>query len=488
MVIQMENAPGHAWWVNKRLMEKKILYVNWGTKDKRYTFEAAKKKGLKIYLATNAGYPDWIKDFVSIERIIITNTYDKCLLIKDVDEYLRKKKIVFDGVVTFFEMNIIQTAELAKYLGCKFISPKAANHSSANKYLMRSVCRDAGIITPKFELFENVIDGIKKISKFKGAVVIKPIMSGHSYGVIKVNNRYDFIGNYIKACKQMKHCFDEWMKYYGIFYDKKFLMEEYIEGMMVSVDGLIQDGDEKFLSVTEFEMGEEPLFLQRATYIPATFDSEIQEVCKNEARKIYKVLGFDNCGIHCEMRVKNGKAILIEIAARLPGGQILNAYREAFGIDLASLYLDICMGKRIDKVVSTNKFWVLQESIPFNKEGVVTELSFKKKLEKSIKFFSISEKSQRIKSEGGVYPPVVYYQVKSESVDRLKIIRRKVLINLKISVRKNWVYWYLLLMDVIYISTPKCVRKLILGRGYIRKLFIFLNKTNCIVEGGKREF
>lgn len=469
---------------------KKILFVNWGTKDKQYTFQAAKKKGLEIFLATSENYPDWVKEYVTSERIIITNTYISDLLIKDVKTFIKDKKIIFDGIITFFEMNIVQTSELAKVLKTNFINPTAAKKSSANKYLMRMACQKSGINNPKFDLFEDAKDGLKKIDNFNRSVVIKPTMSGHSYGVIKVSNKNDFLKKYKKAIKQMSFNFDEWMKYYGVFYEKKFLMEEYIEGTMVSIDGLIQNGKEKILSVTQFGMGEEPLFLQQQTYIPAIIDKRIQEKCKSETRNIYKALEFDNCGIHCEMKIdKKNEPILIEIAARLPGGQILKGYKKVFNIDLASLFIDICLGKEIKNYKLTNKGFLLQETIPFKNEGIVKKINFKTHLkDKTIKIFSICKKDQLIKCESGIFPPIIYFQIMANNLEHLKNKRKKFINNINIKTIKNWEYYYLITMNNLYTSTPAFLRKIFLGRGFLTKLLVFLQKTNCIIKRSKRKF
>lgn len=466
---------------------KNILYVNWGTKDKQYTFEAAKRKGLVIYLATSKDYPQWVENCIPKARIIRTNTYDSKQLIKDVKRFIKKNEINFDGVTTFFEMNIVQTAELAAVLKTNFIEPGPARDSSANKYLMRTVCRKSGIKMPRFEMFKNVEEGQEKLKLFDGEVVIKPIMSGHSYGVVKVLGKRDLVKKYRQAVNQIRGGFDEWMKYYGVFYDDKFLMEEYVPGKMVSVDGLIQNGEEKFLEMAEFGMSKEPSFLQQQTYIPAMINKQIQEKCKFEARKIYKALGFDNCGFHCEMRInKENEPILIEIAARLPGGQILEGYQKVFGVDLASLYLDICLGNEISYQTLTNKGFLLQETVPFKSEGLIKKVWFKKKWkDKTIKIFSICQKDQMIKNEEGIFPSMIYFQVMANSLKQLKKKRKEIIKNIEIKITKNWEYYYLTMMNIVHNLTPVALRKVFLGRGVLRGLLVFLHKTDGVVGRSK---
>ena len=94
-------------------------------------------------------------------------------------------------------------------------------------------------------------------------------------------------------------------------------------------------------------MSQEPLFLQHRTLLPSQLDPKMRRQLKSAARKIIKALEFDNCGFHCEMRLTKKGPVLLEIAARLPGGHIQEAYQVAYDVDLTDLYLDMCLGKKI---------------------------------------------------------------------------------------------------------------------------------------------
>jgi len=477
--------------------KKNVLIVNWGTQDKEYTFLAAKKRGLDIYLATSVNYPKWVRKYVSKSNLIITNTYDSERLIIDVTAFIKAKNIEFDGITTFFEMNITQTADLAAAFDLPFLSPGAARRSSGNKLLMRWFCLKNDIPTPRFAVFSNLNEGVSELKNFKSPVVIKPIKSGHSYGVVKVEgvsrNKFekDFKLKYELARSQLDQNYDEWMNYWN--YKDYFLIEEYIPGMIASVDGLLQNKREVFCSVTDFELSPEPLFLQECTYIPARIGKEKKLECVRVAKKILSTFGFDNCGFHCELKLTKNGPVLIEIAGRLPGGQMLGAYKEAFKIDLADMYLSLSLGKKLKKIQKNNNCYVLQESIPLKKEGVVEKINGYQKIVKlkGFKSFNKCNVGERIKTVRGIFNPALYYQITAKTKYQLEKKRKFIHRFYKVKITKEKpesqvVHCLLFFRNALFKISPDFIKNIAFNRGVIKLLGNFLNKANTVFSNNKR--
>lgn len=457
------------------MKRKKILIVNWGTQDKQYVFAGAKKKHFDIYIATSANYPKWLLRYTSKKNLIITNTYDGESLLIDVITFLNRNRIKLDCITTFFEMNIIQTADLANALGMQFISPAAARRSSNNKLLMRYWCQIHKIPTPKYAAFSDIESGLKTIKQFKQSIIIKPIKSGHSYGVIKIEGgtnkelRNDFVNKYPLARKQLDAKYDEWMSDWP--YKNKFLMEEYVEGKVISVDGLIQQGKNIFTGIAEFELSAPPLMLEQTTHIPARLPPKIVDKCIRAAKQICTLLEFDNCGFHCEMKLTSQGPILLEIAARLPGGQMLEGYRQAFNIDLADMYFDICRGHILHPVVKKPRQLVLQESIPFNtlQNEVVIRVEGSHSIinNTNCTIFSICKPGDTTHLTEGIPAPKIYYQVVGKSVKEID--------NKRACVKKNLIA----ITQSIHTSRSSKI---------IHKLLRFPNKSYSIVMDKYRQF
>jgi len=315
--------------------KKNILIVNWGILTAEFPLrETIELNKYNVFLACTGEMPKPIEKLFSKENLVITNPYDCQILIQDVVKFIKEKKIEFEIVTTFFEMNVYQTAVLADFLKCKaYLSPANALKTSVNKGLMRQEVKKADLNQPQFLVFdkknqERAFDFYQKIRK---AVVVKPVHSGHSYGsrfIDKGMNHLEFDRQVDKARDELKIVFDEWMEYEKDF-DNYYLIEEYIDGRMISFDGVVgKKGKCKFIGSLEFDLTPLPLLQQIGHTTPVVSLSRSQvSRCKEHVEKIIRVIGLQYCGFHCELKINKNKIYLIEIAGRLPGGVVLETYQ-----------------------------------------------------------------------------------------------------------------------------------------------------------------
>jgi predicted ATP-grasp superfamily ATP-dependent carboligase len=408
----------------RRKMRKNILFVDWGTRDKIYPFEAAKRKNLNIFLTTGKFYPKWVEKFVPPKNLIITNNYDSEKLIIDVLAFTHKNKIKFHGVTTFFEMCVIQTADLANVLDCRFISPQAARQSSANKLLMRIKTKKGGILNPEFDVFTSPEKGFEILKKIGAPAIIKPVKSGHSFGAVYLDKveKKSFLKFYSDARKQLDSNADEWMRYYNN-YKNDFLIEEYLKGKVVSVDGLIQDKKIVFLGTASFILSKLPYFIQEGVYLPADINPKANGEIVNLTKKILKILDFDNCGFHCELKMTPKGPYLLEIACRPPGGYMLEGYKEAYGIDFAGLYLEICLGNKVKPQKSKVKKFVVQRGLTAQKKGIIKKVLGIEKIKKvkNLQRLNFYKKGDWVDYSYEGPDALLYYHLSAKTKKELKI-------------------------------------------------------------------
>jgi len=406
------------------MSKKKLLIVGWGTWASEYAFEVAKRKGLEIYLATHRHFPPWVNKYVKPQNLIFTNVYNTDELLIDVISYITTNKIHFDGIVTYFELNVTHAANLASILSLPGIPPEAARRSSANKLLMRESCVRKNIPNPKFRTFSDDKEAIKVLKLIGKPSVIKPVMFGHSYGVIKVE-RNDSVEDFLKKIRIAKNQLNP--KYYPMMKDyhqfnNRFLLEEFLEGPVISVDGLIQNNRIMICGITKFTLTKDESFTQESALIPADLPSSVRRSCFSETKKIVKALGFNNCGFHCEMVLTGKKPVLLEIAARLPGGKMSYGYQVAYGANIMSMYFDICLGQKVNWVLKKHKYNVFHHSIFIQNWGEITKIEGLDKLQKKpyFKLFWAADKGDLILPVMGIPEPVAYYQIKGKSLDDIK--------------------------------------------------------------------
>lgn len=423
-------------------MKKKpvVLIVNWGTWGSDYQFKAAKKKGLELYIATGPTYPPWVSTMFPPSRRIITNTYNTETLVTDVCLFMKTNNIMFDAVTTFFEMNIIETAELAHTLGCTYLTPQSARHTSGNKLLMRLACLKAGIPSPEFVVFKGVDEGLRALRRMNTPVVIKPVKSGHSFGAALIQNRNkdDFIRLFNKAKNELDSNADEWMKYYDQHKDV-YLMEQFMDGPVVSVDGLVQDNRIMICGITEFCMSPPPHFIQEGVCIPGNISSRDRQQCFLMSKRIVRATGINNTAFHCELRITSNGPMLIEIAGRPPGGKISLGYKLAYDVDIIDMYLDICLKKRVRWRHTSPKRIVFQNAMFYPKNGTLLSIEGMEKIKKhrDVTVFWARPPGGRLYSPFGLPHTLLYYQICGQSYDDVKNIDAWVRKTVRFRVRKT---------------------------------------------------
>jgi len=345
----------------------KILIVNWGIETAIFPLkESVRLKGHQVYLATTNKIPSKIRRLFSKNKLIITNPYNSSLLIEDVVKFCKKEKVEFDVVTTFFEMNVYQTAILADYLGIEKRLPiKNALQTSANKYLMRMKLKEAGIRQPRFERFNRreINKAYDFYKKLNSSVILKPIYSGHSYGSrwIDKTSKRGFERIFWEGLADLDKSYDEWMDYF----DNKqsvYLIEEFIEGKVFSIDGVIKKPHEvKFIGSAEFEMGGLPRLEQLGhTLAISSLSLKQLKECQVYVKQVIKALGLRYCGFHAEFKLVRGKPCLIEISGRLPGGVVLESHQAVSRLNIIDLFFSV-FGEG-ERKVKRNKDYYKSES------------------------------------------------------------------------------------------------------------------------------
>lgn len=393
---------------------KRFLLIEHGGLRKNFTLETLKNKNLDVYIACTTN-PEWLTNFVDKDKVIITDTYNVVKLLADVVNYMIVNDVKFDAMGTFFEGNVTQTADLAKALGLIGADTGAVRRSSSNKGLMRLWARSHDIPTPKFTMVKDLTElNLKSAIKEVGVpCVVKPVFGSNSFGTVKIDTEKQ-IQDVIKEVKlNTTSSTSEAFKNF----ESIFLVEEYMQGPVVSIDGIVQDKKPQIVGMVEFAMGPEPRFTQEADYIPPRFDKKTIEDAYKMTERIVKTLEFNNCGFHCEMRLTPEGPKLIEIASRLPGGPLQPGYKKAYGVDLTEALIDIWLGKKV-KLSRKSEKWILQKAVFPTKSGTLKKLSGIDSEEVKTKVWEVASIT-KVGDEVVTYPnaptPIYYYSVVADS-------------------------------------------------------------------------
>jgi len=207
-----------------------------------------------------------------------------------------------------------------------------------NKLYMRRVFEFADIPIIRSQYFENGYELFDKANNLVFPLVMKPLRSAGSRGVTKV---LDQIG--------LQYSLQEVLKY-----GSDFLIEDFVEGTEISIDGIFQDGSFLELMSSDKIRSEPPHLIDTFITFPSMYSREIlSEACKI-IEKVCKTSGVRRAVIHSEFLINSSGIFLVEMALRGAGFNVFSRMiPQLTGINTSELLLNLALGKKIS--ISTSK-------------------------------------------------------------------------------------------------------------------------------------
>lgn len=240
-----------------------------------------------------------------------------------------------DGVIhpcSEVAMNVM--GHINDELGLCGISKEIAIRAT-NKHLMREAFEKYGAPSPKSILTKDGEDAwIIFCNEFDTNAILKPSRNSGSRGIAKVEKsitKDEFVSLYRRALEESR--------------DHQVLIEQFIEGPEFSIEIIVWKGEPHVLAVTDKKTTEAPYFVELGHNQPSVYPEEIQQKLKDGAIAGCKALGLTYCAAHCELKIQNGEAYLMEIGARMGGDFISTELTHlSSGIDMVAAAIDAVLG------------------------------------------------------------------------------------------------------------------------------------------------
>ena len=227
------------------------------------------------------------------------------------------RKRHFDGVVALGDRPTIAAAYTARGLGL------AANHPVAveachHKLRMREVLREAGLPSPWFRAVALSPEPEPALLGIKYPCVIKPTSLSASQGVMRADNRDDFLA----AISRLKHLFERpELRSQREADFSQALVEDYIPGAEVAAEGILIDGSFKLLAIFDKPDPLEGPFFEETIYVtPSRLSAQQQAAIRRFAENAARAVGLSHGPVHAEFRINERGVWPVEIAPRPIGG------------------------------------------------------------------------------------------------------------------------------------------------------------------------
>lgn len=355
--------------------QKTLLVVNTGDTLKRFVFQQLKRMPIKVVVLNKE--KNWAANYV--DEWILSDTNDHQSSIAAVSNYHSKSPL--DGVITFWEDDVLLTSKIAEALKLPGI-PYAVAKIARNKHDFRLFCSKHGLPTPKFIKLGSASDIDRAMSELKFPVVVKPTFGTSSAFVVRVETAdqlpgtVDFIKNNISA--QIESALHEGLA---------ILVEEYIDGDEVDIDMLLQNGKVKFWSITDNHATSEPFFIETGDTFPSLLPESTQKELVDMAEMVLEKIGITDGCIHFEAkRSSEHGPVPVEVNLRLGGGFYYSFIKQAWQVDLIEHAVKIVFGEyfaKIEKPEKPKKYFAA-ECLIQKESGIIASLSFPEKFDKKL--------------------------------------------------------------------------------------------------------
>lgn len=268
-------------------------------------------------------------------EVLRVETNDEAALADAVGAAVRQARV--DGIVAGCEFYVPTVARLAAQLGLPGLDPESVD-TVRHKGRMRSVVAAAGLAGPRFAEIgpHDSVDAM--CARVGFPAVVKATDSSGSIHVSRVDD-------VVAARRAVQALRTDDSLDLGRALSHDAVIEEYVSGDEFSADGYVENGTPVVAAVTRKLLGAEPFFVELGHLTPADLSAPDRATIVEYAAAVARAVGITSGPFHCELRLRDGQPLLMEIAARLPGDRITQLVDMAAGVSLPRVALAAAVGE-----------------------------------------------------------------------------------------------------------------------------------------------
>jgi biotin carboxylase len=335
-------------------MSRVLLLLPSGTYKAPDFLDAARRLGVDVVVASET------------EQTLADAMGDRALVVDLADPAGSAKKITdlaartpLDAVVAVDDQGLLVAALAASALGLAANDPEAVR-KTRNKAAMRAALGAAAVLRspdaypapqakfspallqPSFRVVARQEEVVVAAEDVGWPVVVKPVSLSASRGVIRADDPEQASA----AAARIRAILDG----DGHPPGEPILVEEYVPGEEVAVEGLLRGGQLEVLAIFDKP---DPLtgpYFEETLYVtPSRLPADVQEAVTRSATSAATAIGLSEGPVHAELRIDaQGRPWILELAARTIGGLCARTLRFAAGVTLEELVLRHALGLPID--------------------------------------------------------------------------------------------------------------------------------------------
>ena len=229
-----------------------------------------------------------------------------------------------DGILALGDRPAVAASYAARGLGILYNHP-ASVEACRSKLRMREVFRDAGLRGPWFRAVPIHPTPEPSLLGISYPCVAKPLSLSASQGVVRANSREEFMAAVTRIRRLLESPEIRATREPNL---DQILVEGYIPGREVAVEGLLTDGELRILAIFDKPDPLEGPYFEETIYVtPSRLDASQQREIEKCAADAVRALGLSHGPVHAEFRINEEGVWPLEVAPRPIGGLCARALR-----------------------------------------------------------------------------------------------------------------------------------------------------------------
>ncbi len=310
--------------------QKKKIAIIGATEFQLPLIRKAKQLGYETYVFAWAAGDVGEKEadhFVPISVIELEKIYDYCL----------ENGIDFASSIGS-DITILTVNYLLRRFG-KPCNSEKTDEIATNKYKMREALSSHGVECPGYICVDH-LPLKKELAHLSYPMIVKPSDRSGSRGIFKVRD-------YEELCEALPVSMGE-------SFEKKAVIEEYIDGPEYSCESISFKGKHKVLSITQKHTTGSPNFIETGHDEPSDIPEECLEKVSDQIKMALDALSIEYGASHAEFKLDEQMNVhIIEIGPRM-GGDCIGSHLVPLstGYDFMKMVIDAAQGKEPDFYVA----------------------------------------------------------------------------------------------------------------------------------------
>jgi biotin carboxylase len=248
-----------------------------------------------------------------------------------------------DAVVAVDDSATLVAAKANAALGLPHNEPESVL-AARDKFIMRERFASAGVPVPEYRLVAASIDPAMMAAELTFPCVVKPLRLSGSRGVIRADDPFQFVKAFERTRRIVAGNGE-------IPEHASLLVERYLPGIEVALEGLLTDGKLRVLALFDKPDPLEGPFFEETIYVtPSRLSRDLQETIATRTEEAAHAVGLREGPIHAELRINDDGVWPIELAGRSIGGLCSTVLEFGAGVSLETLILRHAVGQPLPEL------------------------------------------------------------------------------------------------------------------------------------------